>query len=88
MGLSKRHLHANYQKLGVGLTPEHDRGESFYNPMLQDVVDQLKRDYARPGGRAQVRIDDGAVCVYMSDEAGQPLYKNKDDYAGIATNPG
>lgn len=79
VSLSKRHLHANYEKLGVGLGPEHDKGESFYNPMLQDVVDQLKREHGLPGGRAEVRVDDGAVCVYMSDENGQPLYKNKED---------
>ena len=79
VSLSKRHLHSNYEKLGVGLRAEHDRGESFYNPMLQDVVDQLKREYGQAGGRAEVRIDDGAVCVYLSDENGQPLYKNKDD---------
>ena len=79
VALSKRHLHANYRKLGVQLGPEDDRGESFYNPMLQDVVDQLKREHGAPGGRAEVRIDDGAVCVYMSDESGQPLYKNKED---------
>lgn len=79
VALSKRHLHANYEKLGVGLRPEHDRGESFYNPMLQDVVDQLRREHGKPGGRAEVRIDEGAVCVYMTDESGQPLYKNKED---------
>jgi arginyl-tRNA synthetase len=79
VALSKKHLHANYRKLGVGLDPEHDRGESFYNPMLPEVVEELKQRFARPGGRAEVRIDDGAVCVYMSDEKGQPLYKNKED---------
>jgi arginyl-tRNA synthetase len=82
VALSKRHLHANYARLGVGLLPEHDRGESFYNPMLPEVVEQLKEKFG-PGattespsnlGSAEVRLDDGAVCVYMNDPNGQPLY--------------
>ncbi len=72
VGLSKRHLQANYRKLGVGLMPEHDRGESFYNPMLQEVVDELRHNFGQPGGKTEVRIDDGAVCVYLSDDKGQP----------------
>ena len=79
VGLSKRHLHSNYQKLGIGLGPEHDRGESFYNPMLPTVVQDLLENFAQPGGRAEVRVDNGAVCVYLNDESGQPLYRNKDD---------
>ncbi len=79
VALSKRHLHHNYQKLGVALRPEHDRGESFYNPLLPGVVEKLLAEHGQPGGRAEVRIDDGAVCVYMFDEQGQPLYKGKDD---------
>lgn len=93
VSISKRHLHSNYEKLGVSLRPEHDRGESFYNPMLQEVVDHLKerfgpasrgdsaREHAPAGstGQAEVRIDDGAVCVYLSDPDGRPLYKNKED---------
>jgi arginyl-tRNA synthetase len=79
VALSKRHLHSNYQKLGVGLRPEHDRGESFYNPMLATVVGDLLAKFGTPEGRAEVRVDDGAVCVYLKDENGQPLYKNKDD---------
>lgn len=79
VGLSKRHLQSNYRKLGVGLRAEHDRGESFYNPILQEVVDELQQNFGQPGGQAEVRVDDGAVCVYLNDENGQPLYRNKDD---------
>ena len=79
VALSKRHLQSNYQKLGVLLTPENDRGESFYNPILGEVVDELRANFGAPGGRAEVRLDDGAVCVYLNDENGQPLYRNKDD---------
>jgi arginyl-tRNA synthetase len=31
-----------YRRLGVLLTPEHERGESFYNSLLKAVVDDLK----------------------------------------------
>jgi arginyl-tRNA synthetase len=31
-----------YRRLGVLLTPEHERGESFYNNRLADVVKELK----------------------------------------------
>ncbi len=79
VALSKRHLQSNYQKLGVALKPEHDRGESFYNPILPEVVGELREKFGQSGGRAEVRIDDGAVCVYLNDENGQPLYRNKDD---------
>lgn len=78
VALSKRHLQDNYNKLGVGLKPEHDRGESFYNPILPEVVEELKTNFASPGGQAEVRLDDGAVCVYLKDEKGEPLYRNKD----------
>lgn len=79
VAISKRHLQSNYRRLGVGLQPEHDRGESFYNPMLPGVVEDLKARFGEPDGPAQVRLDEGAVCVYLFDDQGQPLYKNKDD---------
>jgi arginyl-tRNA synthetase len=38
---TRRHYQPIYDRLGVSLKPEHERGESFYNPMLQQVVEDL-----------------------------------------------
>lgn len=77
--LSKRHLHENYRFLGVALTAEHDRGESFYNPRLPGLVKDLQEQFLnRKGDRVEIRLDDGAVCVYLSDDNGEPRFKNKE----------
>ncbi len=58
-----------YNQLGVTLTEEDTRGESFYKDMLANVVDELKKL-----GAAQV--SDGAVCVFpegFKNKEGQPL---------------
>lgn len=81
VSLSKRHLHSNYQRLGVKLSSDHDRGESFYNPMLGDVVQELKSRFGQATGPLQVREDAGATCLYMYDNEGNPLYKNKEGHA-------
>src|SRR5262245_12853086 len=39
--LSKVYLHTMYGRLGVSLTDEDIRGESFYNDMLADTADEL-----------------------------------------------
>src|SRR5438309_9034813 len=38
---SKRYFRVVYERLGVTLTPDDDCGESFYNPMLDDVAREL-----------------------------------------------
>jgi arginyl-tRNA synthetase len=51
-----------YDALGVRIT---ERGESFYNPMLPGLVDQLRRD--------GVAVEsEGALCVFLDE------YKNTD----------
>src|SRR5207248_4167643 len=65
MAESVRHLQAVYDRLGVLLRPGDVRGESFYNPLLPGVADELERD-----GLAV--IDDGALCVFA------PGFKRKD----------
>jgi arginyl-tRNA synthetase len=47
-----------YQRLGVLLTPEDDCGESFYNPMLTGIVDELIR-----AGIAEK--SQGALVIYL-----------------------
>lgn len=77
--VSKKNLHENYQRLQLKLGPDDDRGESFYNPKLSDVVQELKERFADSKGGLQVTVNDGAVCVFLTDADGQPKFKNADD---------
>lgn len=54
---SKRYFGAVYDKLGVSLKDEHIVGESFYNPMLAEVVSDLE-------AKGLAETSDGAVCVF------------------------
>ncbi len=74
-----------YGRLGVLLTPEDVRGESFYNEWLPDVVAEMRKRLPPggdggqlPGVRAETRDDAGAVCVFLYDDQGEPLFKNQD----------
>jgi arginyl-tRNA synthetase len=58
-----------YAKLDVTLKPEHIAGESFYNPLLQAVVDDLAL-------KGISTINDGATCVFadgFKNKEGEPL---------------
>lgn len=81
VALSRRHLHDNYQKLQVSLSADNDRGESFYNPMLASVVEELKERFRQKQNGVVVSVNDGAVCVFLEDEHGLPRFKNADDEA-------
>jgi len=66
--------HKIYSLLGVKLT---DRGESFYQPFLQDMVDLFTT-------KGLVTISDGAKCVFMEPFIGReneplPLMIQKSD---------
>jgi arginyl-tRNA synthetase len=54
---SKRHYNEIYEKLGVLLTDDDVAGESMYNPMLDDVVDELV-------AKRLTEESDGALCVF------------------------
>ncbi|MEV4600602.1 arginine--tRNA ligase [Amycolatopsis sp. NPDC049253] len=54
---STRHFNEVYQMLGITLTDEDIYGESFYNPYLAKVVDELEAD-------GLTELSDGAVCVF------------------------
>ena len=63
---SRREFQKIYDQLGIRLT---ERGESFYNPYLQAVVDDLK-------AAGLLVVDAGAGCVFLegvSGKEGQPL---------------
>ena len=57
-----------YDKVGVNLTQDAIRGESFYRDMLPDVVEELKK-------KGMAVESDGAVCVFP------PGFKNKEGEA-------
>lgn len=67
--LSRTYFEAVYARLDVTLRAEHVRGESFYDPMLAPLADELLAC-----GRGVV--SDGAVCVFpdgFTNKEGAPL---------------
>ncbi|KFU78194.1 arginyl-tRNA synthetase [Amycolatopsis lurida] len=66
---STRHFTQVYELLGIDLTGEDIYGESFYNPFLAAVVDDL-------AAAGLTEISDGAVCVFpdgFRNREGDPL---------------
>jgi arginyl-tRNA synthetase len=67
--LSKEYLHRIYGRLGVSLTDEHIRGESFYNDMLAPTAAELE-------DKGVAVISDGALCAFppgFTGREGEPL---------------
>jgi len=85
VGESVRYFDAVYAKLGVELTDDDIVGESFYNDMLPEVVDELD-------AKGLLVIDDGARCVFppgFTNRAGDPLpliVQKSDGGYGYATS--
>jgi arginyl-tRNA synthetase len=74
---SLRYFSTLYARLGVLLTPDDVRGESFYNAMLPDVAAELER-------QGLARVDAGALCVFSDEFKGRdgapvPLIVRKQD---------
>ncbi|MHC5073240.1 MAG: arginine--tRNA ligase, partial [Planctomycetota bacterium] len=66
---SRNHYQPIYDVLDVNLHKENERGESFYNEMLPDVVSELQSN-----GLAVE--SDGAICIFpegFKNKEGQPL---------------
>jgi arginyl-tRNA synthetase len=64
--VSRRGFQEIYDLMGVRLT---ERGESYYNPYLKEVVEELE-------SKGLVTISDGAKCVYpegFQNREGEPL---------------
>lgn len=71
---SRREFQTIYDRLDIELS---ERGESFYNPYLQAVVDDLK-------AAGLLVVDDGAGCVFLEGVQGKdgkplPLIVQKSD---------
>jgi arginyl-tRNA synthetase len=74
---SRRYFLAIYAKMGVLLEDADVRGESFYNPFLGEVANELET-------RGIARVDDGALCVFLPEFKGRegeplPLIVRKQD---------
>jgi arginyl-tRNA synthetase len=68
-----------YHRLGVLLTDNDVRGESFYNSLLAETVALLKqRLEAGDVPDAKMKPDQGAECIYLYNDKGEPAYKNPD----------
>jgi arginyl-tRNA synthetase len=77
VGESKIYFNDVYERLGVLLTDDDAVGESFYNPYLHDVAEDLER-------RGVAVRSDGALCVFFDDVQGPdgnpvPLIVQKSD---------
>ena len=69
MEMSKVYLRNTYAVLGVTLTDDDIRGESFYNDMLPGVADDLI-------AKGLARISEGALCAFpagFTNRDGSPL---------------
>lgn len=66
---SLRHAQAVYDQLGVTISVDDGRPESFFNDMLSDIASALERMQV-------ARIDQGALCAYptgFASRSGEPM---------------
>jgi arginyl-tRNA synthetase len=82
---SERAFTQLYRRLGVLLEDSDVVGESFYNQRLAPVIAELRakfppRTAAVPssGPYAEVRDDQGAVCLFLCNADGSPMFRNPD----------
>ena len=67
--ISREYLHQVYARLGVSLTDDDIRGESFYNDLLADTVGELEE-------RGIATESEGALCAFpagFTGREGRPL---------------
>ncbi|KIM02687.1 MAG: arginyl-tRNA synthetase [Sulfurovum sp. AS07-7] len=69
--ISLSHCDEVYKKLGVTLTKEDVRAESFYNDMLPSVIEKLELS-------GLLQISDGAKCIFLPNSE-VPLIVQKSD---------
>eukprot|EP00199_Chlamydomonas_sp_CCMP681_P000318 CAMPEP_0119106360 /NCGR_PEP_ID=MMETSP1180-20130426/4070_1 /TAXON_ID=3052 ORGANISM="Chlamydomonas cf sp, Strain CCMP681" /NCGR_SAMPLE_ID=MMETSP1180 /ASSEMBLY_ACC=CAM_ASM_000741 /LENGTH=596 /DNA_ID=CAMNT_0007091677 /DNA_START=206 /DNA_END=1996 /DNA_ORIENTATION=- len=65
---SRKEFQALYDRLGVTV---QERGESFYNPMLKDIVKELT-------DKGVAQLSEGATCVFVEGQT-VPLIVQKSD---------
>jgi arginyl-tRNA synthetase len=59
--VSLDHSRSVYKRLGTLLTDDDIRGESFYNPWLKEIVDQL-------WAKGMLEESEGAQCVFLKSQ--------------------
>ncbi|MBX3395274.1 MAG: arginine--tRNA ligase [Phycisphaerae bacterium] len=75
-----RECNAIYRRLGVLLQDSDVCGESFYEPLLPYVVEEVRASLRSAEGqsgeyRVVCRDDKGAVCVFIDKTDGSPAFK-------------
>jgi len=75
---SQRSFQATYERLGVLLVPDDDVPESFYQPMLDDVVSELV-------DKSVAVESQGAWCVFSPGHEAPLILRKKDGGFGYAT---
>jgi arginyl-tRNA synthetase len=67
---TRRHYQPVYERLNVALEMQHERGESFYNPMLPQVVADLK-------AKGLAVESEGATAVFIDGPDKPPVIVEK-----------
>lgn len=67
--LSRKEFQKIYDRLDINL---FEQGESFYNPRLKPMVEELK-------AAGIVVEDDGAQCIFVGKKKAPPLMVQKSD---------
>jgi arginyl-tRNA synthetase len=78
VGVTRQYIQSIYDRLGVLLTEADERGESFYNPALAGVVDELVRT-----GIAV--LSDGAKVIYVEGYEAPLMIQKTDGGYGYGT---
>ncbi len=81
---TRRHYQPIYEQLGVALTPAHERGESFYNEFLEDVVAELaEKGVAKRSEGAMVIFTEGFDSPLIVEKSGGGYLYGTTDLAAI-----
>src|SRR5690606_6475132 len=75
---TRRHYLPVYERLGVALRAEHERGESTYNPFLAATVEELLLQGVAEGS-------EGAAVVFVEGYNSPLMIRKKDGGYGYAT---
>lgn len=82
---TRRHYKAIYERLGVKLIDEDERGESFYNNLLKPVVEELKsKGIATESEGATVVFVDGFENPLIIEKSGGGFLYGTTDLAAVS----
>ncbi len=75
---SRRHYAAIYRRMDIRMSPADERGESFYNPMLADVVRELR-------DKGVAVESEGAIVVFVEGFEAPLIIQKRDGGFGYGT---